>query len=49
MTLSELYAGALSPETARVTGRLQADDSICAALTAAFAGQPWHMWPADFF
>ena len=49
MTLSELYAGALSPETARVTGRLQADDSISAALTAAFAGPPWHMWPADFF
>ena len=49
MTLSELYAGALSPETARVTGRLQADESICAALTAAFAGPPWHMWPADFF
>ena len=49
MTLSELYAGALSPETAQVIGRLQAEDSLCAALAAAFAGPPWHMWPADFF
>jgi predicted acetyltransferase len=48
-TFSELYASVLSAESARTTGRLQASDAACAALTAAFASSPWHMLPADYF
>jgi hypothetical protein len=48
-TFGELYAGVLSAESARTTGRLQASDATCAALTAAFASSPWHMLPADYF
>lgn len=48
-TFSELFAGVLDAESARTTGRLQADDGGCAALTAAFASSPWTMLSADYF
>jgi predicted acetyltransferase len=48
-TFGELYAGVLSAESARTAGRLRADDSGCAALTAAFACPSWYMLPADYF
>jgi predicted acetyltransferase len=48
-TFSELYAGVTSAKQARMAGRLQADDTACAALTAAFATAPLYMWPADWF
>ena len=48
-TFSELYAGLLSAQQARTMGRLEGDDAACAALSAAFAAAPLHMWPADWF
>lgn len=48
-TFGQLFAGLLSAEQARLTGRLQADDTTCALLSVAFAAAPWHMWEADWF
>lgn len=48
-TFSQLYAGLITGEQARLLGRLQADDAGCAAVTAAFAASPLHMWQADWF
>ena len=48
-TFSQLFAGVVSPEQARTAGSLQAGDEVCAALQAAFAAAPWHMWQADWF
>lgn len=48
-TFSQLYAGAMTAEQARVTGALDGDNAACRALTSAFAVAPFHMWPADWF
>ncbi|MEZ4769067.1 MAG: GNAT family N-acetyltransferase [Caldilineales bacterium] len=48
-TFSQLYAGLLTAEQARLAGALHGDDASCRALTAALAAAPWHMWPADWF
>lgn len=48
-TFSQLYAGLMTAEQARLAGALDGDDANCRALTAAFAAAPWHMWPADWF
>ena len=48
-TFSQLYAGLMTAEQARLAGALHGDDASCRALTAAFAAAPWHMWPADWF
>jgi len=48
-SFSEMYAGLVSARQLRLMGRLVADDTTCAALTAVFAAAPLHMWPADWF
>lgn len=48
-TLSEVYAGALTAERARIVGRLRGSDAACAQLTAAFAAAPFFMHAADWF
>lgn len=48
-TFSQLYAGFLSAEQARVIGRLHADDATCAGVTAAFAAAPFYLHRSDWF
>ncbi len=48
-TFSQLYAGVMTAEQARLTGALDGDDAACRAITAALAAAPFHMWPADWF
>lgn len=48
-TFSQLYAGVMSAQQARLAGVLQGDDAACRALTALFSCAPWHMWSPDWF
>lgn len=48
-TFGQLFAGFVSAEQARTTGRLRADDATCALLTQAFAAAPLFLHQADWF
>lgn len=48
-TFSQIFAGLMTAEQARLVGALGGDDAACRAMTAAFAAAPFHMWPADWF
>lgn len=48
-TWSEIYAGTLSAEDARLVKRLECDASTASFLTALFACRPWYIHATDWF